>query len=85
MTYLMVDISGRSPVYDIPLCEALHKELPQEHNLRLLAPNINPKDVDFDYNRLFNILPHRLRYNDHHTLYFGKYGIYFLQLLSDML
>ena len=61
MTYLMVDISGRSPVYDIPLCEALHKALPPENHLRLLAPNINPKDVDFDCSRLFNILPHRLR------------------------
>lgn len=57
----MVDISGRSPVYDIPLCEALHKELSPEHHLKLLAPNINPKDVDFDCSKLFNILPHRLR------------------------
>ena len=57
----MVDISGRSPVYDIPLCEALHKVLSPEHHLKLLAPNINPKDVDFDCGRLFNILPHRLR------------------------
>lgn len=61
MTYLMVDISGRSPVYDIPLCEALHKVLSPEHHLKLLAPNINPKDVDFDCGRLFNGLPHRLR------------------------
>lgn len=31
MTYLMVDISGRSPVYDIPLCEALHRVMSPEH------------------------------------------------------
>ena len=61
MTYLMVDISGRSPVYDIPLCEALHRVLSPEHHVRLLAPNINPKDVDFDCKRLFSILPHRLQ------------------------
>ena len=61
MTYLMVDISGRSPVYDIPLCEALHKALSPEHHLKLLAPSIDPKDVDFDCGKLFNILPHRLR------------------------
>ena len=57
----MVDISGRSPVYDIPLCEALHKVLSPEHRLKLLAPNIDPKDVDFDCGKLFNILPLRLR------------------------
>lgn len=57
----MVDISGRSPVYDIPLCEALHRVLSPEHHVRLLAPNINPKDVDFDCKRLFGILPHRLQ------------------------
>jgi len=61
MTYLMADISGRSPVYDIPLCEALHKVLSPEHHLKLLAPNIDPKNVDFDCGRLFNILPHRLQ------------------------
>lgn len=61
MTHLMVDISGRSPVYDIPLCEALHRVLSPEHHVRLLAPNINPKDVDFDCKRLFSILPHRLQ------------------------
>ena len=61
MTYLMVDISGRSPVYDIPLCEALHRVFSPEHHVRLLAPNINPKDVDFDCKRLFSILPHRLQ------------------------
>ena len=57
----MVDISGRSPIYDIPLCEALHKVLSPEHHLKLMAANINPKDVDFDCSRLFNILPHRLQ------------------------
>ncbi|WP_233247847.1 MULTISPECIES: glycosyltransferase [unclassified Fibrobacter] len=57
----MVDISGRSPVYDIPLCEALHKVLSPEHHLKLLAPNIDPKDVDFDCGRLLNIIPHRLQ------------------------
>ena len=36
----MVDISGRSPVYDIPLCEALHKVLPPVYHLKLLALNI---------------------------------------------
>ncbi len=61
MTYLMVDISGRSPVYDIPLCEALHRVLSPEHHLKLLAPNINPKDVDFDCGRLFSIIPLRLQ------------------------
>ena len=61
MLYLMVDISGRSPVYDIPLCEALHRVLSPEHHLKLLAPNINPKDVDFDCKRLLSILPHRLQ------------------------
>ena len=61
MLYLMVDISGRSPVYDIPLCEALHKVVSPEHHLKLLAPNIDPKDVEFDCDRLFNLLPHRLR------------------------
>lgn len=57
----MVDISGRSPVYDIPLCEALHKALSPEHRIKLLAPNINPKDVDFDCGRLFGFIPHRLQ------------------------
>ena len=61
MTYLMVDISGRSPVYDIPLCEALHKVLPPEHHIKLLAPNIKPKDVNFDCGRLFSSIPHRLQ------------------------
>lgn len=61
MTYLMVDISGRSPVYDIPLCEALHKVLSPEYHLKLLAPNIDPKNVDFDCDKLLNILPLRLR------------------------
>lgn len=61
MLYLMVDISGRSTVYDIPLCEALHRVLPPEYHLKLLTPSINPKDVDFDCGRLFNILPHRLQ------------------------
>ena len=61
MTYLMVDISGRSPVYDIPLCEALHKVLPPEHRIKLLAPNISPKDVEFDCGRLFGFIPHRLQ------------------------
>ena len=61
MTYLMVDISGRSPVYNIPLCDALHKVLSPEHHIKLLAPNINPKDVDFDCGRLFSIIPFRLQ------------------------
>lgn len=57
----MVDISGRSPVYDIPLCEALHKVLPPEHHIKLLAPNIKPKDVNFDCGWLFSATPHRLQ------------------------
>ena len=61
MTYLMVDISGRSPVYNIPLCDALHKVLSPEHHIKLLAPYINPKDVDFDCGRLFSIIPHWLQ------------------------
>lgn len=35
--------------------------LSPEHRLKLLAPNIDPKDVDFDCGKLFNILPLRLR------------------------
>lgn len=61
MTYLMVDISGRSPVCNNPLYEALHKTLLPEHHLKSLASNINAKNVDFDYYRLFNIFPLRLQ------------------------
>ena len=61
MLYLMVDISGRSTVYDIHLCEALHRVLHPEYHLKLLTPSINPKDIDFDCGKLFNILPHRLQ------------------------
>ena len=46
MNYLMVDISGRCPNYDIALCNALHKVLLPSDRLKLFATNINPDEVD---------------------------------------
>lgn len=64
MKYLMVDISGKVPKYDIALCEALSKELYPKHRLMLLAANINPKEIECDSKKLISLVPKFLRNSD---------------------
>lgn len=61
MNYLMVDISGRCPNYDIALCEAMHKEMQQNDYIKLLALNINPKEIACDSSKLISFIPKKFQ------------------------
>ena len=61
MNYLLVDISGRCPNYDIALCDALHKVLLPSGRLKLFATNINPDEVECDCCKLINFIPRNVQ------------------------
>ena len=61
MNYLMVDISGRSPIYDIALCNALHKAMSPKHHIKLFAANIQPTEIECDWGKMFNFIPPKLQ------------------------
>ncbi len=61
MNYLMVDISGKVLNYDIALCEALFKELPENDHLTLFAANIDSSKIECPSKKLFSIVPKGLR------------------------
>ena len=59
----MVDISGRCPNYDIALCEAISKGLRTNDCLKLLALNINPKEVECSCSKLISFIPKKIQKN----------------------
>lgn len=61
MNYLMVDISGKVPNYDIALCEALAEQLPAKDNLELLSANIEPKKIQCKSKKLISLIPKKFQ------------------------
>lgn len=61
MNYLMVDISGKVPNYDIALCEAMHDVFAKDDHITLLAANINPSKIKCPSKKLFSIIPKPLQ------------------------
>lgn len=61
MKYLMVDISGKVPKYDIALCEALASYLGKKTSLTLLAANIEPKKINCKAKKLVSLVPRSLQ------------------------
>lgn len=61
MKYLMVDISGKVPKYDIALCEALASYLGEKTSLTLLAANIEPKKIACRAKKLVSLVPRGLQ------------------------
>ncbi len=59
--YLMVDISGKVPKYDIALCEALTKCLNHDTSLTLLAANIEPSNLSCSVKRLISLVPKKFQ------------------------
>lgn len=64
MKYLMVDISGKVPKYDIALCEAISSVLGKKDELVLLAANINPQIIDCKSKRLLSLVPKKFQNSD---------------------
>ncbi len=61
MNYLMVDISGKVLNYDIALCEALFKELPEKDHLTLFAANIDSSKINCPSKKLLSVVPKALQ------------------------
>lgn len=61
MNYLMVDISGKVPNYDIALCEALSKRFASKGHVKLLSANINPSKIECDSRCLISLVPKSLQ------------------------
>ena len=61
MKYLMVDISGKVPKYDIALCEALSPCLGDKSELTLLAANISSRDIKCNAKRLLSLIPKKFQ------------------------
>lgn len=65
MNYLMVDISGKVPKYDIALCEALAEQFSADDSLELLAANIDPKKIQCKSKKLLSLVPKSLQNSEH--------------------
>lgn len=66
MKYLMVDISGKVPLYDKALCEALSQELEKNgDSLELLSANIRPSLLKCKSRRLISLIPSKLQNSEH--------------------
>lgn len=61
MNYLMVDISGKVPNYDIALCEAMYDVFAKDDHITLLAANITPSKIKCPSKKLFSIIPKPLQ------------------------
>ena len=61
MKYVMVDISGKVPKYDIALCEAVSSSLVAENELILLAANIEPTIIQCNAKRLISLIPRKFQ------------------------
>lgn len=61
MKYLMVDISGKVPKYDIALCEALSSCFGDKSELALLAANISSRDIKCNAKRLLSLIPKKFQ------------------------
>lgn len=61
MKYLMIDISGKVPKYDIALCEAMSPSLIGKKELVLLAANIEPANVKCNAKRLISLIPRKFQ------------------------
>ncbi len=61
MKYLMVDISGKVPKYDVALSEAIASCLSPNDEFTLLAANINPKSVECKSKRLLSLVPKKFQ------------------------
>lgn len=61
MKYLMVDISGKVPKYDIALCEALSSCFAKNAELTLLAANVDPKKIQCKAKRLVSLVPRKFQ------------------------
>lgn len=57
----MVDISGKVLNYDIALCEALFKELPEKDHLTLFAANIDSSKINCPSKKLLSVVPKALQ------------------------
>ncbi len=61
MKYLMVDISGKVPKYDIALSEAISSSFVGEKKLVLLAANIEPTGIECNAKRLISLIPRKFQ------------------------
>ena len=61
MKYLMVDISGKVPKYDIALSEAIASCLSPKDGFALLAANINPKNIECKSKCLLSLVPKKFQ------------------------
>ena len=61
MKYLMVDISGKVPKYDIALCEAISSSLVEKKELVLLAANIEPTNIKCNAKCLISLIPRKFQ------------------------
>ena len=61
MKYLIVDISGKVPNYDIALCEAMATNLLPKESLLLLAANIDVGNIDCNAKKLLSLVPKSLQ------------------------
>lgn len=61
MKYLMVDISGKVPKYDVALCEALSSCFGDKSELALLAANISSRDIKCNAKRLLSLIPKKFQ------------------------
>lgn len=59
MKYLMIDISGKVPKYDIALCEAMASSFGECADLTLLAANIYPKKIKCHSRCLISLIPQK--------------------------
>lgn len=64
MKYLVVDISGKIPRYDIALCEAMASCFGEQIDLIFLAVNIDPKSIACKAKKLVSFIPQRIQNSD---------------------
>ncbi len=64
MNYLMVDISGKVLNYDIALCEALFKILPENNHLKLFAANIDSSKIECPSKKMLSLVPKSMRLSE---------------------
>jgi hypothetical protein len=72
MKYLMVDISGKIPRYDIALCEAMASCFGEKDDLTFLAVNVDPKSIACKAKKLVSIVPQKMQNSENKFKRFAK-------------
>ncbi|WP_290730005.1 glycosyltransferase [Fibrobacter sp. UBA3629] len=72
MKYLMVDISGKIPRYDIALCEAMASCFGEKDDLTFLAVNVDPKSIACKAKKLVSFVPQRMQNSENKFKRFAK-------------